>query len=126
MLTIALVAHDNKKKDIVEWCDFNKGTLCQHNLYATGSTGKRIIDKTDLQVNLLKSGPYGGDMELGAMIANKKLDILIFFWDPLESQPHDVDVKAVLRLAVLYNIPTACNRATANMIISSPMFNAQP
>jgi methylglyoxal synthase len=126
MLTIALVAHDNKKKDIVEWCDFNKGTLCQHNLYATGSTGKRIIDKTDLQVNLLKSGPFGGDMELGAMIANKKLDILIFFWDPLESQPHDVDVKAVLRLAVLYNIPTACNRATANMIISSPMFNAQP
>ena len=126
MRTIALVAHDNKKKDIVEWCDFNKGTLCQHNLYATGSTGKRIIDKTDLQVNLLKSGPFGGDMELGAMIANKKLDILIFFWDPLESQPHDVDVKAVLRLAVLYNIPTACNRATANMIISSPMFNAQP
>ena len=126
MLTIALVAHDNKKKDIVEWCDFNKGTLCQHNLYATGSTGKKIIDKTDLQVNLLKSGPFGGDMELGAMIANKKLDILIFFWDPLESQPHDVDVKAVLRLAVLYNIPTACNRATANMIISSPMFNAQP
>jgi methylglyoxal synthase len=126
MLAIALVAHDNKKKDIVEWCDFNKGTLCQHNLYATGSTGKKIIDKTDLQVNMLKSGPFGGDMELGAMIANKKLDILIFFWDPLESQPHDVDVKAVLRLAVLYNIPTACNRATADMIISSPMFNAQP
>jgi methylglyoxal synthase len=126
MRTIALVAHDNKKKDIVEWCDFNKGTLSQHHLYATGSTGKKIIDKTDLQVNLLKSGPYGGDMELGAMIANEKLDILIFFWDPLESQPHDVDVKAVLRLAVLYNIPTACNRATADMIISSPMFHEQP
>jgi methylglyoxal synthase len=126
MRTIALVAHDNKKKDIVEWCDFNKGTLSQHNLYATGSTGKKIIAKTDLQVNLLKSGPYGGDMELGAMIANEKLDILIFFWDPLESQPHDVDVKAVLRLAVLYNIPTACNRATADMIISSPMFHEQP
>ena len=125
MRTIALVAHDNKKKDIVEWCDFNKGTLSQHNLYATGSTGKKIIDKTDLQVSLLKSGPYGGDMELGAMIANKKLDYLIFFWDPLESLPHDVDVKALLRMAVLYNIPTACNRATADLIISSPMFNTQ-
>jgi len=122
---IALVAHDNKKKDMVEWCDFNKGTLSRCCLYATGSTGKRVIEKTALQINLLKSGPYGGDMELGAMVANKKLDILIFFWDPLESQPHDVDVKAVLRLAVLYNIPTACNRATADMIISSPMFNTQ-
>jgi methylglyoxal synthase len=126
MKNIALVAHDNKKKDMVEWCDFNKGTLSQYCLYATGTTGKRIIEKTELKINLLKSGPLGGDMELGAMIANKKLDILIFFWDPLESQPHDVDVKAVLRLAVLYNIPTACNRATADMIISSPMFNTQP
>lgn len=90
----------------------------------TGTTGKKIIENTNLKVNLLKSGPFGGDMELGAMIANEKLDILIFFWDPLESQPHDVDVKAVLRLAVLYNIPTACNRATADMIISSPLFNS--
>jgi methylglyoxal synthase len=122
---VALVAHDNKKKDIVEWCDFNKGTLSRCCLWGTGTTGKRIIDKTDLQVNLLKSGPYGGDMELGAMIANGRLDILIFFWDPLESQPHDVDVKAVLRMAVLYNIPTACNRATADMIISSPLFDKQ-
>ena len=126
MMNIALVAHDNKKKDMVEWCDFNKGTLSRYCLYATGSTGKRINEKTELQINLLKSGPYGGDMELGAMIANKKLDCLIFFWDPLESQPHDVDVKAVLRIAVLYNIPTACNRATADMIISSPIFNKQP
>ena len=124
MKSVALVAHDNKKKDIVEWCDFNKGTL-SHYLYATGTTGQQIIDQTGLQINLLKSGPYGGDMELGALIANDKLDILIFFWDPLESQPHDVDVKAVLRLAVLYNIPTACNRATADMIISSPIFNKQ-
>ena len=124
MKTIALVAHDNKKKDIVEWCDFNKGTLYQYCLYATGTTGKKIIEKTGLKVNLLKSGPFGGDMELGAMIAHEKLDILIFFWDPLESQPHDVDVKAVLRLAVLYNIPTACNRATAEMIISSSLFNS--
>jgi methylglyoxal synthase len=122
MRTIGLVAHDNKKKDIVEWCDFNKGTLSQYYLYATGATGEGIIEKTSLEINLLKSGPYGGDMELGSMIANGKLDCLIFFWDPLESQPHDVDVKAVLRIAVLYNIPTACNRATADMIISSPMF----
>ncbi len=124
MKTIALVAHDNKKKDLVEWCDFNKGTLSQYCLYATGTTGKKIIEKTGLKVNLLKSGPFGGDMELGAMIANEKLNILFFFWDRLESKPHDVDVKAVLRLAVLYNIPTACNRATADMIISSSLFNS--
>ena len=124
MKNIALVAHDNKKKDLVEWCDFNKGTLSKYCLYATGTTGKRIIEKTSLKINLLKSGPYGGDMELGAMIANGKLDCLIFFWDPLESQPHDVDVKAVLRVAVLYNIPTACNRATADMMISSSLFDS--
>jgi methylglyoxal synthase len=122
MKSIALVAHDNKKKDIVEWCDFNKGTLSKYCLYATGTTGKRIIEKTGLDINLLNSGPYGGDMELGSMISNKKLDCLIFFWDPLESQPHDVDVKAVLRIAVLYNTPTACNRATADMLISSSLF----
>ena len=125
MKTIALVAHDNKKKDIVEWCEFNKGTLSKYCLYATGTTGKRIMENTELKINLLKSGPHGGDMQLGALIAEGKLDCLIFFWDPLESQPHDVDVKAVLRVAVLYNIPTACNRATANMIISSPMFSTE-
>jgi len=125
MKTIALVAHDNKKQDIVEWCDFNKGTLSRYCLYATGTTGKRIMENTGLKINLLKSGPQGGDMQLGALIADGKLDCLIFFWDPLESQPHDVDVKAVLRVAVLYNIPTACNRATANMIISSTMFNVE-
>ncbi len=125
MKTIALVAHDNKKDDIVEWCNFNKGTLSKYSLYATGSTGKRIIKATGLEINLLKSGPYGGDMQLGALIADGKLDCLIFLWDPLESQPHDVDVKAVLRVAVLYNIPTACNRSTANMIISSPLFKTK-
>src|SRR4030042_2593564 len=108
MKNIALVAHDNKKNDIVEWCDFNKETLSHYCLYATGTTGKRIMEETSLEINLLKSGPYGGDMELGAMIANGKLDYLIFFWDPLESQPHDVDVKASLEIAVLHNIPTAC------------------
>ena len=125
MNNIALVAHDNKKTDIVEWYDFNKGSLSRYCLYATGTTGRRVADKTGLKLNLLKSGPFGGDMELGAMIANGKLDCLIFFWDPLESQPHDVDVKAVLRIAVLYNIPTACNRATADMLISSSMFNKE-
>jgi methylglyoxal synthase len=116
------VAHDNRKDDLVDWVDFNKGTLSLHNLYATGQTGRRIIEKTGLEISLLKSGPYGGDMELGAMIANEKLDYLIFFWDPLETQPHDVDVKALLRISVVYNLPTACNRATADLIISSPLF----
>jgi methylglyoxal synthase len=121
---IALVAHDNKKDDLVEWVEFNKGTLGLHNLYATGETGKRIMEKTGLEISLLKSGPYGGDMELGAMIANQKLDYLIFFWDPLSSQPHDVDVKALLRVSVVYNVPTACNRATADLIISSSLFHS--
>jgi len=122
---IALVAHDNKKTDLVEWADFNKGTLALHNLYATGGTGKKIIDKTGLNITLLKDGSHGGDMEIGALIANEKLDYLIFFWDPLESLPHDVDVKALLRIAVLYNVPTACNRATADLIISSPLFQSR-
>jgi len=120
-----LVAHDNKKDDLVEWADFNKETLALHNLYATGDTGKRVIEKTGLQITLLKGGSYGGDMELGALIANEKLDYLIFFWDPLQSLPHDVDVKALLRIAVLYNLPTACNRATADLIISSPLFHSK-
>ena len=122
--SIGLVAHDNKKDDLVEWIDFNKGTLSLHDLYATGNTGRSITNKTGLKVTLLKGGPYGGDMELGAMIANGKLDYLIFFWDPLQAQPHDVDVKALLRVAVLYNVPTACNRATADLIISSPLFQS--
>ena len=122
---IALVAHDGKKDDLVEWVNFNKGTLALHNLYGTGKTGKQIVEKTGLNVALLKGGPYGGDMELGAMIANDKLDYLIFFWDPLTSLPHDVDVKALLRVSVLYNVPTACNRATADLIISSHLFHSE-
>lgn len=121
---IALVAHDNKKDDLVEWAYFNKGTLAQHNLLATGGTGKRIMEKTNLKITLLKDGSQGGDMQLGALIANEKLDYLIFFWDPLQSLPHNVDVKALLRIAVLYNVPTACNRATADLIISSPLFQS--
>jgi methylglyoxal synthase len=123
--TVALVAHDNKKDDLVEWVDFNKGTLGSHNLFATGGTGSKIIDKAGLNVTLLKDGSHGGDMEIGALIANEKLDYLIFFWDPLEALPHDVDVKALLRIAVLYNVPTACNRATADLIISSPLFQSE-
>ena len=119
------MAHDNKKVDLVEWVDFNKGTLVLHDLYATGDTGKRIIDKTGLETTLLKGGSHGGDMEIGALIANEKLDYLIFFWDPMESLPHDPDVKALLRMAVLYNVPTACNRATADLIISSPLFQSE-
>ncbi len=119
------MAHDNKKDDLVEWVDFNKETLALHNLYATGDTGKRIIEKTGLKITLLKGGSYGGDMEIGALIANEKMDYLIFFWDPLQSLPHDVDVKALLRIAVLYNVPTACNRATADLIISSPLFHSK-
>jgi methylglyoxal synthase len=120
-----LVAHDNKKADLVEWADFNKGTLALHNLYATGDTGKKIMEKTGLKIALLKGGSYGGDMEIGALIANEKMDYLIFFWDPLQSLPHDVDVKALLRISVLYNVPTACNRATADLIISSPLFKSR-
>jgi methylglyoxal synthase len=102
-----------------------QGNLALHNLYATGGTGKKIIEKTGLTISLLKDGSQGGDMEIGAMIANEKLEYLIFFWDPLESLPHDVDVKALLRIAVLYNVPTACNRATADLIISSPLFKSR-
>jgi methylglyoxal synthase len=121
---IGLVAHDKKKDDLVEWADFNKGILALHNLYATGGTGKRIMEKTGLTITLLKDGSHGGDMQLGSLIANEKLDYLIFFWDPLTSLPHDVDVKALLRIAVLYNVPTACNRSTADLIISSPLFQS--
>lgn len=121
---IALVAHDNKKDDLVEWADFNKGSLTHQDLVATGGTGRKIMDRTGLDITLLKDGSQGGDMEIGALIANEKMDYLIFFWDPLESLPHDVDVKALLRIAVLYNIPTACNRATADLIISSPLFKS--
>lgn len=119
------MAHDNKKVDLVEWVDFNKGTLVLHDLYATGDTGKRVIDKTGLEITLLKGGSHGGDMEIGALIANERLDHLIFFWDPMESLPHDPDVKALLRMAVLYNVPTACNRATVDLIISSPLFQSE-
>jgi methylglyoxal synthase len=122
---IGLVAHDARKKDLLEWVQFNRQILSQHLLFATGSTGEMVIKETGLSVFRFKSGPLGGDQQIGAKIAETELDFLIFFWDPLEPQPHDPDVKALLRLAVLYNIPTASNRATADFLISSP-FMSQP
>lgn len=122
---IALIAHDNKKADMMEWAKYNKGTLTKHHLIATGTTGKMLEEALDSPVTKLRSGPLGGDQQIGALIAEEKIDCIIFFWDPLEPQPHDPDVKALLRLAVAWNIPTACNRATADFIISSPLFSSK-
>lgn len=120
---IALVAHDHRKRDLLEWARFNRVRLSRHHLYGTGTTGGMIARELDLPVKSFRSGPLGGDLEIGARIAALKIDMMIFFWDPLEAQPHDVDVKALLRVAVLYNVPTATNRATADFLISSHLFD---
>lgn len=120
---IALIAHDHRKNDLIDWAEFNQEELAQHKLFGTGTTGKLISEELDLPVHRFKSGPLGGDLQMGASIAKLDIDIMIFFWDPLQPQPHDVDVKALLRIAVVYNIPIAQNRSTADFLISSDLFN---
>lgn len=118
---IVLIAHDNCKVEMLEWARFNRGTLSAHELFATGTTGALLANELGLDVQRFFSGPLGGDQQVGAAIAEGRIDFLIFFWDPLEPQPHDVDVKALLRIAVVCNVPTACNRATADFVLSSPL-----
>jgi methylglyoxal synthase len=118
---IALVAHDNKKQDMLDWAAFNRELLGQHALCATGNTGQLLVDKLGLGVTTFRSGPLGGDQQIGAKIVDRAIDVLIFFWDPLEPHPHDPDVKALLRITVVWNIPVACNRATADFLVSSPL-----
>ena len=122
---IALVAHDNKKRDLLEWAKFNRDLLAHHEVFATGTTGEALERELGFEIHKLQSGPLGGDQQIGARIVSNEIDFLIFFWDPLEPQPHDPDVKALLRMAVVWNIPIACNRATADFVISSPLMEGQ-
>jgi methylglyoxal synthase len=121
---IGLVAHDNKKRDLIEWAEYNAPLLLRHDLVATGTTGRLLEEALGVPVRQLRSGPLGGDQQLGAMIADGDIDFLVFFWDPLEPQPHDPDVKALLRIAIVWNIPVACDRASADFMISSPLMES--
>ncbi|WP_049721676.1 methylglyoxal synthase [Gilvimarinus polysaccharolyticus] len=121
--SIALIAHDNKKPDIVRWCKKHSDDLANHKLYATGTTGTVISAATGLNIEKLISGPLGGDQQVGALITEGKVDFLIFFWDPFEPMPHDPDVKALLRIAAVWNIPVACNPISADFMVTSPLFN---
>ena len=120
---IALIAHDHRKSDLIDWCDYNSELLSGHKLFGTGTTGKLIGEKIGLKIHRFQSGPLGGDLQIGAAISEHEIDMMIFFWDPLQAQPHDVDVKALLRIGVLYNIPVACNRSSADFMISSPLMD---
>jgi methylglyoxal synthase len=120
---VALVAHDGQKQSLIEWAKFNRNTLFEHEIWATGTTGGLLEAALDFPISKLQSGPLGGDQQIGAMIVEGKIDFLIFFWDPLEPQPHDPDVKALLRMSVVWNVPTACDRSTADFLISSPLMH---
>lgn len=122
---IALIAHDNKKQDLVEWAKYNRTLLAHHRIYATGTTGTLLEQELDLAITKLQSGPLGGDQQIGAKIADGDIDFIIFFSDPLEQQAHDPDVKALLRMAIVWNIPIACNRASADFMISSPLMDGE-
>lgn len=120
---IALIAHDHCKNDLIDWCKTNQQALGHHRLFGTGTTSSLITDRVGLDIHPFSSGPLGGDLQVGASITEQNIDMMIFFWDPLEAQPHDVDVKALLRISVVYNIPLACNRSSADFMISSPYFD---
>jgi methylglyoxal synthase len=121
---VGLVAHDNKKRDLIDWVTFNRVQLAEHDLVATGTTGSMLEETLGIKIRKLQSGPLGGDQQVGALIADGDIDFLVFFWDPLEPQPHDPDVRALLRIAVVWNIPVACNRASADFMISSPLMTS--